>query len=321
MAAPTNTATTVSQKGNREDLTDILERVEPEATPFTSNIGAGKRSTATYHEWQKETLATPVSTNQTLEGDDTTSYEENVTERVGNHTEINKKAFVISGTQEAVKKAGRKSELARHRAIKGVEVKRDFEMSALSGNASRAQPDASTPRRMGGILSWLETNVSRGATGANGGFSGTTTSSPTDGTQRDFTEALLKTVMQSLFMESGTSKPRQLYMSAAHKQTFSGFTGISEHRTAVSGKRQAIIHGAAEMYMSDFGLLTAIPVAYGLTRDVLIIDPEYVGVSTLRPMKEEKLSKTGDNEKRHILCEKTLEVTNEAALGVVADLN
>ena len=89
----------------------------------------------------------------------------------------------------------------------------------------------------------------------------------------------------------------------------------------VSGAKQAIIHGAADMYMSAFGMLVAIPVAYGLTRDVLVIDPEYLGVSTLRAMKEEKLAKTGDNEKRHILCEKTLEVRNQKALGVVADLS
>ena len=320
MAAPTNTATTLTQAGNREDLTDILERVAPEKTPFTSNIGAGQKATAVYHEWQTESLATPVATNQVLEGDDTSSYEENVTSRLGNHTEIIKKAFVISGTQEAVKTAGRRSEIARHRRIKGLEVKRDFEAAALSGNASRAQSGANA-RRSGGILSWIETNESRGTGGSAGGFSGTTTTAPTNGTQRTFTEALLKTVMQSLFDESGESTTRQLYMSSAHKQTFSGFAGISEHRTAVSGKKQAIIHGAADMYMSDFGLLVAIPVAYGLTRDVLIIDPEYLGVSTLRAMKEEKLSKTGDNEKRHILCEKTLEVRNEKALGVVADLS
>jgi hypothetical protein len=320
MAAPTNTATTLSQAGNREDLTDILERVAPEETPFTSNIGAGQKAKAVYHEWQTETLATPSAANQTLEGDDTTAYTENVTSRVGNHTEINKKAFVISGTQEVVDKAGRKSEIARHRTLLGIEVKRDFEMSCLSENASRAQ-SGSTPRRVGGIRSWLETNTDRGVGGADGGFSGTTTSAPTTGTNRAFTEALLKTVMQSIFNESGSSKQRQMYMSAAHKQTFSAFTGISEIRSDVGGRKQATVYGAADVYISDFGALVAIPVAYGLTEDVLIIDPEYLGVSTLRPMKEEKLSKTGDNEKRHILCEKTLEVRNEKALGVIADLS
>lgn len=49
MSAPTNTATTLTQKGNREDLTDILERVAPESTPFSSNSGAGSPATAIFH--------------------------------------------------------------------------------------------------------------------------------------------------------------------------------------------------------------------------------------------------------------------------------
>lgn len=321
MAAPTGTATTVTQKGNREDLTDILERVQPETTPFTSNIGAAQKASGIYHEWQTETMAAPSANNQQLEGDDVTSYTENVTTRVGNHTSINWKTYSISGTQEAVKKAGRKSEIARHRLLLGKEIRRDFEMECLSANASRAQVGTTTPRRLGGIQTWIETNTSRGTGGANGGFSGTTTSAPTAGTNRAFTEALLKTVMQSLFNNSGTSERRQLYMSAAHKQDFSAFAGISEHRTMISGEKQGIIHGAADVYMSDFGALVAIPVAYGLTDAVLVIDPDYCGVSTLRPIKEKQLAVTGDNEKRMLFSEKTLCVKNERALGVIADLS
>jgi hypothetical protein len=49
MSAPTGTATAVAQIGNREDLTDILERVAPEKTPFSSNIGAGKPAEGVFH--------------------------------------------------------------------------------------------------------------------------------------------------------------------------------------------------------------------------------------------------------------------------------
>lgn len=319
MAAPTNTATTLTQKGNRENLTDILERVAPEATPFSSNIGAGPKATATYVEWQTETLATPDGTTTQLEGDDTSSYEENVTTRVGNHTAIKKRAFVISGTQETVNKAGRKSEIARHRVIKGTEVKRDFEAHFLLNGASRAQSDTNA-RLAGGVLAWMTSNVSRGAGGSSGGFSGTTVTAATNGTQRAFTEAQVKSIMQSIFTNSGMSKKRFMYMSAFHKGVFSGFTGIADIRGEVSGQKQATIYGAADMYISDHGPIVTIPVAYGLTRDVLIADHEYLGVSTLRPIFEEKLAKIGDNEKRHIIGEKTLYVGNEKAIGVISDL-
>lgn len=320
MAAPTNTATTLTQKGNRENLTSILERVAPEKTPFSSNIGASPESvTGTYYEWQTEDLATPDGTTTVLEGDDTSSYEENVTTRVGNHTAIKKRAFVISGTQEAVKKAGRSSELARHRVIKGTEVKRDFEAHFLLNGASRAQ-SGSNARLAGGVLAWLETNTNRGSGGSDGGFSSGTVSAATNGTQRAFTEAQVKSVMQSIFTNSGESKTRHMYMSAFHKGVFSGFSGIADIRGEVKGRAMATIYGAADVYISDHGPIVTIPVAYGLTRDVLIADHDMLGIGTLRAMKEEKLSKTGDNEKRHILAEKTLWVGNEKAHGVIADL-
>ena len=43
-----NTSTTLNQVGIREDLEDIIYRVAPEETPFTSNIGATK-ATNTRH--------------------------------------------------------------------------------------------------------------------------------------------------------------------------------------------------------------------------------------------------------------------------------
>lgn len=45
----TNTFTTYDAKGNREDLSDIIYRVDPTDTPFTSSI-AKVKATATTHE-------------------------------------------------------------------------------------------------------------------------------------------------------------------------------------------------------------------------------------------------------------------------------
>lgn len=42
MAAPTNTATTLTTVGIREDLSNLIFRVAAEQTPFVSNIGRTK---------------------------------------------------------------------------------------------------------------------------------------------------------------------------------------------------------------------------------------------------------------------------------------
>lgn len=317
MAAPSNTTTTLVSVGNREDLENVIYRVVAEETPFTSNIGKDK-ATATYHEWQTETLAAADPTNAALEGDDVGTLDApNLTTRIGDRTQIFRKTGGVSMTQEEVNKAGRDSELARQKLLKGKEVARDVEARMIGNFASNVEAGA-TPRRSAGALAWLTSNVSRGAGGSSGGFSGGNVAAATNGTQRTFTEALVKGVLATAFGNGG--KPSQAYMGATHKQQFSAFTGIADIRATVSGKSQATIYGAADVYVNDFGDLTLIPHPYGLTRDFLAIDPEYWAIGTLRPMKTVPLAKTGDNERFLMTAEKTLISRNERSSAVVADL-
>lgn len=316
MAAPSNTTTTLVSIGNREDLENVIYRVVAEETPFVSNIGKDK-ATATYHEWQTETLRAPAA-NAALEGDDVSTLNApNLTTRVGNRCQIFTESGGVSMTQEEVNKAGRDSELARQKLLKGKEVARDIELRFIGNNASNVESGA-TPRRSAGALAWLTSNVSRGAGGSSGGFSGGTVSAATNGTQRAFTEALVKSVLATAF--SNGARLSQAYMGPTHKQQFSAFTGIADIRADVSGKRQATIYGAADVYVSDFGDLTLIPHPYGLTRDCLIIDPDMFAVGTLRPMKTTPLAKSGDNERFLMTAEKTLICRNERGAAVVADL-
>jgi hypothetical protein len=318
MTAPTNTITGATPNvGVREDLEDVIYRVAPEETPFVSNIGSVK-CTNTYHEWQTETLATAVATNAQLEGDDYTLGAGNLTTRVGNTLQILAKSGGVSRTQEIVDKAGRASELARQKTLKGIELRRDLEMRAIGNYAAVAESGATT-RKLGGILAWLSSNVSRGATGTSGGFSASPgPAAAGNGTQRTFTEALVKAVLSTAFSNGG--KPSQAYMGPTHKQQFSAFTGIADIRTDVSGKSMATIYGAADVYVSDFGTLTLIPHAYALTRDCVLIDPKMVAIGTLDGVKSKELASSGDNEKFLLTMEKTLVCKNEKAHGVVADL-
>jgi len=302
MAAPTNTTTSLVSIGNREDLEDVIYRVAPEETPLISNIGSTK-ATGTFHEWQTESLAAPSATNAQLEGDDIASLDApNLTTRVGNYCQIVRKSGGVSRTEELVKKAGRSSEMNRQKTLKGIEAKRDLEMRAIGNFASNAE-SGGTPRRLAGALAWLVSNVSRGAGGASGGFSSGTVSAATNGTQRTLTESLVKTVLSSAFANGG--HPKQAYMGPTDKQVFSGFTGIASIRKDVKADEMATIIGAADVYVSDFGSLALIPHPYGLTRDVLIVDPEMMAIGTLDGWKSSELAKTGDSERFLLTAEKT----------------
>lgn len=318
MAANTNTATTLTTIGNREDLENIIYRVAAEETPFMSNIGKTTAKAVT-HEWQTETLATPDATNASLEGNQNANNNSapNNTTRLGNKTQIFTKVGEVSGTQEAVDAAGRASDLARQKLLKGIELTRDMEARFVGNYASNDQ-SGGTSRKAGGALAWLTSNVSRGSGGANGGFGSGVVAAATNGTQRTFTETLVKTVLATAFSNGG--KPSQAYMGPTHKQQFSAFTGIADIRVNADKTGMATIIGAADVYVSDFGKITLIPHPYGLTRDCLLIDPKYWAVATLRAATPENLGKAGDSTEFQIVGEKTLVSRNQASSAVIADL-
>jgi len=319
MAAPTNAVTTLTNVGQREQLSNIIFRVAAEKTPFISNIGR-RTAKATYHEWQVEDLADPDADNAQLEGDDVGTLDSpNLPTRVGNRCQIYRKTGGVSGTAEEVDTAGRASELRRQKLLKGKEAMRDLEKRSLGNYASQAQSGAN-PRKTAGLAAWCTTNVSRGSGGSSGGFSGGVVSAATNGTQRTYTEDQLKEVMESAF--NAGAAPSMVFMTGKNKQDASSFTGIADIRVdGKDGKKAATILGAADFYRSDFGLLAFVGHPYALSRDAVFVDPEMAHLATLRPWKTTPLAKSGDNEKFMLIGEYSLEVSNESAHGVVADLS
>src|SRR3984957_2439918 len=106
MALPTNTFTTYSATGNREDLSDMIFRIDPTDTPFMTGIEKTK-ATAVNHEWQTQALAAANAGNAQLEGDDATADATTPTVRLGNIAQISRKVPQVSKTHETVKQATR----------------------------------------------------------------------------------------------------------------------------------------------------------------------------------------------------------------------
>jgi hypothetical protein len=305
--------------GNREDLTDVIYNISPTDTPFMSSVGKTKAS-AVYHEWQTDALAAAVANNAAVEGADATSLTVTPTVRVGNRTQISTKTVQIAGTQESVDKAGRKSEKAYQLAKASSELKRDMEKTLLSNNVAAAG-NSSTARTLGGLQAWLSTNAVLGASGTAG--SGGTTAR-VSGTDAAFTETMLKSAVKQAFEEGGN--PSVLMVTPTQKQVVSGFAGIAEQRYQAPSNKPTTIVGAADVYLSDFGTLSVVPNRF-MTADsgdggevAFVLDPEYAAVAYLRPFQTNELAKTGDSEKTQLLVEYTLEVKNEKAHAIIADL-
>lgn len=321
MAQPSETFDAYDAKGVREDLQDKIYMVSPESTPVLS---AGRRFKATQkaHEWQRDTLATPSASNAVIEGNEKTGTAITATARVGNYTQLMDKVAVITSTLEKSGKAGRSSEMKYQIAKAYTELKRDLEAVLVSKNVAVAG-DGSTARKAAGLGAMIYTNALHNGAGATPApTNGFHTAALTAGTNRAFAEALIKTAMQSVYTNSG-NMPTMITMTPAHKATFSGFTGIAVNRYDIPKGKQAVIVGGADMYMSDFGVLSVMPsyVQAAVATDVAyILNPEHYGVAYLQNFQSTPLAKTGHTEKEMVFVEATVVVTSETAHAKIDNL-
>jgi hypothetical protein len=317
MALPTSTFATYQAVGNREDLSDMIYRIDPTDTPFMSSVDKEK-ATAVNHEWQTQALAAASSANAQLEGDDPTTTTTTPTVRLGNLCQISYKVAQVSGTQQAVDHAGRDNELAYQEMLKGLELKRDIETILVGSNQAKVTGNTTTPRKTASILAWISSNTSKGTAGSPAD------PSPIDGTsartdassQIGFTEARLKSVLSSIWTNGG--KPGTIMTGAFNKQVFSTFTGRS---TAIEEAKSKKIVASVDAYESDFGKLKVVANRFQRPRDVLVLEIDKWAVAYLsgRNMISIPLAKTGDSDRREFLAEYALVARNEKASGGVFD--
>ena len=307
MAAPTNTYTTATAIGNREDLTDVIYRISPTATPLL-NLAAIAKASNTLHEWQVQDLAAAVANNAQVEGDDATAKAVTVTTRLQNRTQISTKNVTVSGTQQAMNPAGRKDELAYQLSLASLELKRDME-SSLTQNSTAG----TSPRTARGLVGWVVDNRDAGAGYVAANY--TSNTAQTDGTQRAFTETQLKNVLQACFTNGG--EPDTIMVGPAQKQTFSTFTG---NTTRFDKSEDAKLYAAVDVYVSDFGTLNVIPNRFQRTRDAFVLQSDKLAVAYLRPFSTVELAQTGDAMKRQLVVEYTLECRAPKAHGAIYDL-
>ena len=291
-----NTFTSFDAKGIREELANVISNIAPEETPFTSNVGSENVSN-TFFEWQLDDLSS-VDVTPVIDGDDVASFDATTaTVRVGNYTQIRRRSMIIADNLGFQDLAGRNDEVAYQLAKRGKEIKRDLE-TIYTGNTARSAGSASAGRVTAGLGAWIATNVNKAGDGTNPtAVDGS--DARNDGTQRDFTEAMLKDVMQKAYTEGGN--PSILMVGPYNKTVVSGFAGIAAQRYQAPTDGPTTIIGAADVYLSDFGALTVVPNRFSRERDAWCLDTEYASIATLRPIQKVDLARTGDAEKNRCL--------------------
>jgi hypothetical protein len=319
MAVPANTIQTFAMVGIREDLSDTINIIDQFETPLYSKFKKGKCEMRT-PEWLIDSRRAANAANAKIEGDDATNIVNIQPVRVKNVVQLFEGTVQVSDTSMAVKTAGRANEMDYMIAKEGLALKTDME-TRISGNFASVLGAAGVAGQMAGIESWLTSNDNRGVGGVDGGYNTGTglVVAATDGTQRPFTEALLKSTIQTCWL-TGAKIP-MVVLGAANKQTMSTFTGIAQNTNEVKSSDKVTIVGAADVYVSDYGRHMIIASRFTRNRTALLIDPEYWGMDFLQPFKRKKLATNGHNEREMLRAECTLKSLNQAMNGAVCDLN
>lgn len=321
MAVSTNAFKTGTAKANREDLSDVVDLVQRSDTPIYSMIGNGSAKSVN-PEWTVEEMDAPAHNAQS-EGRDYVFGTADPTTRLGNQTQILEKTGKFTASQEASDNAGKAEQMNRDRVRKGLALRTDVEYSIVANNASVGGDD----RVSGSLSTWAETNVDRGATGANGGFNAGTklTVAPTNGTQRAFSKGLLDNLLQSAY--SSGAKLEHMFLSPYNKGVFAGFmsdANVAPFRYAAKNGKNTVV-ADAEVYLGPLGTVYAHPnfvmgADAGIARNVHVLDTKRISWKWFRKIAEDKgLAKTGDYKQFVLQGEGCLCVKNEKAVGVIAD--
>ena len=316
MAQPSNTFDSYDAVGIKEDLSDVIYNVTPEATPFYSKC---RKSSAknTFVEYQTDTLRAS-GVNAHIEGDATTAAARTATTRLGNYTQIFKDAVVIPDTDQGLSKAGRAREIAYQTLKIAKEQKLDIE-KALFANQARVTGSSTVARKLAGVPAWLITNVDfvtgGSPSGANPAGDGTDARTD-DGTPTAFSQAKFDGVMQSIWEEGG--KPDTVYLSAFQMNKALAFTGNNNQRSTVQAGDSKVIK-SLDVYVTPWGTVEFMPSRENRSADVYIMQDDMWEVSVLRPTKNVELAKNGDNTTRQIVTELTLLCRNEKASGGIFD--
>jgi hypothetical protein len=297
-------STTYNTAGNREDLTDILTILEPEACPLTS-LASKKKATGTFFEWQVDDLSTAEFAGVS-EGEDVTSFANKAANRtrLGNYVQKLRRTYMVSDIQQLVDTAAISSEYANAESKAIRELKRDFEAAICSAQDRQAEAGSGSPYKTRGMFKWLGV----GGQPADVPAAFQNVANDTTATQ---TETTFNSVLQELYEANGMPGGQlTLIAGPALKSQISDFSRAvaatqSTYQVTQTAESKKITL-SVNLYEGDFGNVAIVPSVFlnrtsgSATVDSdagLLIDPEYVSVFTLKAESRSELEDQGGGQR------------------------
>ena len=284
---------TYDAKTNHEDLTDVLTKIGDMTTPVYSKLRKVSAKN-TLHEWSTYEHDSAAA-NAQIEG---ATYEYGALtapSRLTNYTQIFRKTFQVSNTQQAVDPAGMEDEYAFRVQVALEAIGRDIEKALVTGSGNSGA--SGTGRELKGIMGFITTNISSGT-----------------GSGRTLTEADLNSLIQDCYKNGG----RPDWLLGSYTQVNKLAQLMSSDRTYNDGNKE--FTSQMLVYSSPFGRLMVEGDSQVADTELAVLQKDMWAVAQLRPVKKIDTPETADAKNGVLIGELTLEARAEKMNGKMTRL-
>ena len=284
---------TYGTKTNHEDLTDVLTKIGDMTTPVYSKLRKVSAKN-TLHEWSTYEHDS-AAVNAQIEG---ATYEYGALtapSRLTNYTQIFRKTFQVSNTQQAVDPAGMEDEYAFRVQVALEAIGRDIEKALVTGSGNSGA--SGTGRELKGIMGFITTNISTGT-----------------GTGRTLTEAELNSLIQDCYKNGG----RPDWLLGSYTQVNKLAQLMSSDRTYNDGNKE--FTSQMLVYSSPFGRLMVEGDSQVADAELAVLQKDMWAVAQLRPVAKKDTPETADAKNGVLIGELTLEARAEKMNGKMTGL-
>lgn len=316
----------------REDVLKKVWQIDNIPLPLSDRIRKGSADNE-YTEWTIKELAAVDLNNAVVDGADTPGNNTKIGQGLGNRCQESIKVVRVSDRAVNSDTITYENELAGQVSDRQKELRRDVEGISLSQQGSIADDGNTIAGKTAGIGAFLVTNISFGATGVHPGFqSGTKlVTAPTPGTKRALSEAILKSIVASVYTNGGDENDRiGMMMRPPVKMLISDYAyGTTVKAAAIQRQTdgdQGQIISSVDMWRTDFGYLEMIPNRLqpntaAATSTVYLFNFDYLEQAFLKDYYVKELATTGLAENRLMAVDWCIKVLNEKAHGAIFDVD
>ena len=284
---------TYATSTNHEDLTDVLTKIGDMTTPAYAKLRKVSAKN-TLHEWSTYEHDS-AAVNAQIEGATYSYGALTAPSRLTNYTQIFRKTFQVSNTQQAVDPAGMEDEYAFRVQVALEAIGRDIEKALINGTANSGA--SGTGRRLKGILSFITTNISTGT-----------------GTGRALSEAELNGLIQDCYENGG----RPDWLLGSYTQVNKLAQLMSADRTYNDGNKE--FTSQMLVYSSPFGRVMVEGDSQIASDTLAVLQKDMWAIAQLRPVAKKDTPETADAKNGVLIGELTLEARAEKMNGKITGL-